>query len=147
MFDEREIPFPAYEGDEPYIHVIYAHMDKNAVFHDLKIFHNEGYNIYYDQGISLGMGEPEDIERSLSNCSLAVAFISKISVDSHNVLVNIRFALERNIPLLPIYLEETQLPQDLMFSLGMARSILKFVMSDEDYIEMCKGAFDEYGLK
>ena len=42
------VPFHAYEGDEPYIFVSYAHEDASKVFPELKRFHDDGINIWYD---------------------------------------------------------------------------------------------------
>jgi hypothetical protein len=142
----EEISFQAYDGNDHYIYISYAHLDRNMVFPDIEMFHSKGYKIWYDQGIAQGFGNPEDMENALSNSSLVVVFISRNSVSSHNVLREIDLALTKKIPVLPIFLEETELPPNLMFSLGMARSVLKFVMSDEDYIEFCTSAFQDYGL-
>jgi hypothetical protein len=146
MDNDSKISFPAYDGDGPYMYISYAHMDWNMVFPDLEIFHSKGYNIWYDQGIAQGIGEPGDVENALSDSSLVAVFISRNSVSSHNVLKEIDSALAKNIPVVPIFLEETELPHKLVFSLGMSRTILKYVMSDDDYIEFCTNAFEEYGL-
>lgn len=144
--DETKIPFHSYEGGDDYIYISYAHLDSNLVFPDIEIFHDKGYNIWYDQGIAQAMTGLEDMEKALSDCSLLVAFISNNSIDSYNVLREINFALAEKIPVVPIFLEETELPPELMFSLGMARSVLKYAMSDNDYIDFCTKIFADYGL-
>ncbi|MDO5859411.1 hypothetical protein, partial [Methanobrevibacter sp.] len=48
----NDAPFPAYEGDEPYIFISYSHDDSDLVFPEIERFHNDGYNIWYDEGIT-----------------------------------------------------------------------------------------------
>ena len=47
-------PFPAYEGDEPYVFVCYAHDDEATVFPDMQWLREQGINLWYDEGISGG---------------------------------------------------------------------------------------------
>ena len=43
-----EKPFSAYEGDEPYVFVCYAHNDSETVYADMKDLHDEGVNLFGD---------------------------------------------------------------------------------------------------
>ena len=45
-------PFPAYKGDEPFIFVSYAHADAEQVYGELQSLHDQGFNVWYDDGIS-----------------------------------------------------------------------------------------------
>ena len=65
-----EKPFDAYEGDEPYIFISYAHKDRRLVFPEIKKFHNKGYPIWYDDGITPGQEWDDEIAVALINCSL-----------------------------------------------------------------------------
>ncbi len=47
-------PFPAYKGDEPYIFVSYAHADDEIVYPEIQWLHDQGFNIWYDDGIDPG---------------------------------------------------------------------------------------------
>ena len=116
--DHLKTPFRAYKGDNPYIFVSYAHVDANRVFPEIVRFHNQGYDLWYDQGISPGSEWPEEIEEALEKSSLFVVFLSSHAVESRNVRNEINFALKRNKPFIAIFLEETDLKYGLELSMG-----------------------------
>ena len=43
-----EKPFAAYQGDEPYIFVSYAHEDSEVVYPEIQWLKDQGFNIWYD---------------------------------------------------------------------------------------------------
>lgn len=135
-------PFPAYDGDEPYIFISYAHNDSRIVFKEVERFQNEGYNIWYDKGLTPGNNWDDEIAHALINSSLVVVFISKNSVSSENVKKEIALASNENINIVPIYLEETQLPTGLKYHLIRTEAILKYNLSDEDYLKKYRKAFE-----
>ena len=137
-----KIPFPAYDGDEPYIFISYAHKDKKIVFNDIKRFHDECYNIWYDEGITAGEDWDDVVADALTASSLVVAFISKNSMNSDNVIDEIKLALTEYIDIVLIYLEETQLSSGLKLRLGSKHAILKYLRTYEDYLRECFKAFD-----
>ena len=47
-------PFVAYQGDESYIFVSYAHEDSDAVFPEIQWLRDQGFNLWYDEGIAAG---------------------------------------------------------------------------------------------
>ncbi|WP_407377469.1 BspA family leucine-rich repeat surface protein [Methanobrevibacter sp.] len=142
-----DAPFRAYKGDDPYIFVSYAHIDANRVFPELKRFHNQGFNVWYDQGISPGGEWPEEIEEALEKSSLFVVFISASAVESRNVRNEINFALHENKPFIAIHLEETELKYGLKLSMGSIQGILKYSMDEEEYVHRYTSAFSREGFK
>ena len=66
-----------------------------------------------------------------------MVFISPNSVQSENVLNEIAYALRyhktRNIMILPIYLEETDLPDELDFTLGRIQAVMSHKMENERF--------------
>lgn len=141
-----ETPFHAYEGDEPYIFVSYAHVDAHQVFPELERLHNEGLNIWYDQGISPGNEWTEEIGKALEGCSLFIVFISNNSANSVNVRNEINYALHENKRFLSIYLEDTELPSGLKLSMGSIQAILKYGMDEDEYIFRCNKALRQNGF-
>lgn len=77
------------------------------MFHEIKKFYDEGYNIWYDQGLTPGQEWDDEIAVALMDCSLLIVFISENSMASVNVQDEIKFALGERIDVVPIYLEET----------------------------------------
>ena len=141
-----EMPFHAYEGNEPYIFVSYAHADANLVFPEIKRLHDAGLNIWYDQGIAPGNEWTEEIGNALEGCSLFIVFISHNSANSINVRNEINYALHANKPFFSIYLEETELPSGLKLSMGSLQAILKYVMDDSEYVFRRNKALKQNGF-
>jgi hypothetical protein len=47
-------PFPAYSDNDPYIFVSYAHKDAGEIYPQLAWLNDQGFNIWYDEGIEPG---------------------------------------------------------------------------------------------
>lgn len=139
-------PFDAYYGDEPYIFVSYSHLDSQKVFDDITKFHDDGYNIWYDAGISTGERWREVIERSLTGSNLFVVFISKNSVESVNVRKEIFCALDNEMTIIPIFLEKTDLKYGLGLELRPLQSIYRFEMSEEGFVKRYRKEFEDNGF-
>ena len=139
-------PFQAYVGDEPYIFISYAHKDAKIVFPEIKRFNDEGYNVWYDQGLIAGQQWDDEVAKALCASSLVIAFVSKNSIASKNVQDEIRLAIDENINLVPIHLEETQLSPGLKLRLSSKHAILKYSLNYEDYLTDCFKAFENANL-
>ncbi len=144
--DHLKPPFHAYKGDDPYIFVSYAHVDAKRVFPELIRFHNQGYNIWFDQGISPGNEWPEEIEAALLKSSLFVVFLSESSVKSYNVRNEINLAIDEGIPFISIYLEDTELKYGLRLRLSSIQGILKYSTPEEEYVSKYISAFKREGI-
>ena len=140
------IPFPAYHGTEPYIFISYAHLDHELVFPLIKEFHDRGYRVWYDEGIAPGNEWTADIAKALKNCSLIVAMITPNSVASGNCKNEINFAIAKKIPFIAIHLQETTLPDDLELQIGTKQAILKYNMTQEEFLYKYTKAFARFGL-
>ena len=141
------IPFPAYRGDEPYIFVSYAHNDADIVFAEINRWNKQGYNIWYDEGISPGNEWEDEIANALENCSLFVVFITPDSVGSQNCRDEIYYALVAKLPIIAIHLKETVLKGGLKLRMSSIQAILKHSMNEEAYIYKYTTAFNKYGFK
>ena len=140
-------PFQSYSGDESYVFTSYAHNDAIEVFQDLKRFHDLGLKIWYDEGITSGAGWQEEVENAIVNSSIFIVFISNSSVESRNVRNEIFLAIKEDIPIIPIYLEETNLKYGLNLELSAVQSILKYALSDEEYLRLCRRDFLGIGIE
>lgn len=70
----------AYEGNEPYIFISYAHHDSKKVLSVIRKLSEQKYRIWYDEGIAPGSEWPLNIERHLQKASVIIVFISKSSL-------------------------------------------------------------------
>ena len=126
-------PFEAYSGHEPYVFVSYAHRDAQAVFPEIQRLHQQGFRIWYDEGIDPGNEWPEEIARAVLGCELFVVFVTDNAVASVNVRNEIAYALGRKKPFLAVHLAETKLPPGLELQLGNLQAVLKWKMTTESY--------------
>ncbi len=131
---DRPIPFDAYTGDEPYVFVSYAHKDSHIVYPELLALHEASYRIWYDEGIDPGNEWPEEIARALAGASHFLVFISAGAIQSRNVRNEINFALNRNKRFLAVHLEDIELPPGLELRMGDIQAVMKWRMSDEQYM-------------
>ena len=127
------VPFPAYHGDEPYLFVSYAHSDHDLVFPEIKRFNDDGFHVWYDEGISPGNEWPKEIAEALQKSSLFVLMATPDSVTRQNVQNEINFAVARHIPFVAIHLKETELPPDIELQIGSLQAIHKYRMTEEEY--------------
>jgi len=141
------LPYPAYRGKEPYLFVSYAHDDKDIVFAEIKRFNEAGFNVWYDEGIAPGNEWTDEIANALEGCSLFVVMITPTSAPRKNVLNEINFALDEDKPFLAIHLEETELKGGLKLRIGSTQAILKYNMTEEEYVYKYIEAFTRLGLK
>lgn len=95
-----------YEGNEPYIFISYCHADKEQVYPLIRLMEENGYHVWYDQGINPGTDWPEVIADHLDRCRIFLAFISNASQESHNCRKEFNFAVMENKPSLCVLLEE-----------------------------------------
>jgi hypothetical protein len=107
-----------YKGNEPYIFVSYCHKDRRFVLPVIESLVRTGYRIWYDEGIEPGSEWNEIIADHMSRSSLCMAFISENAVASHNCRREISYALQKNRPLLSVFLEETVLSPGIEMQLS-----------------------------
>ena len=141
------MPFPAYRGSEPYIFVSYAHVDSAKVFEEIKSFNENGYHVWYDEGISPGNEWTDEIAEALEKCGLFVVFFTPASVGSPNVQNEINYAIDAKKPFLAIHLQETTLRAGVKLQIGTRQAILKYNMSEEEYVYKYTSAFERMGMR
>lgn len=113
-----ERPFPAYAGDEPFVFVCYAHDDSSIVYPEMAWLHGKGVNVWYDEGIGAGTVWRAEIAEAIERAERVLVYLSPRSIVSHHCNREISYALDRGIPILPIYLAEIELPPDLRLGLA-----------------------------
>ncbi len=121
-----DAPFPAYDGEDPYIFVSYAHEDVAEVYPDLQWLRDQGINIWYDEGISPGSEWREELGRAIRKSKVMVFFVSPESVHSLHCRREVNDALDLSLDCLVVYLRKTDLPDGLRLSLSGLQAILKY---------------------
>ena len=125
----------AYTGDKPYIFVSYAHADGPAVMEVLDVLQEQGFRIWYDEGIEVGSDWPEFIAGRLAGSGLMLAFLSKSYLASDNCRKEMHFALSHKIETVNIFLEETALSPGMEMQIGNRFALMKYQLGEERFLE------------
>ena len=131
-------PFPAYRGTEPYLFVCYAHRDADAVYADLVSLDEYGIKIWYDEGIPAGSSWRGEIAAAIRGAEKLLYFISEASLHSKHCLREVDYALTHDVEIIPVYLEDVSLPDELDLVLNRVHAL--FREKDSMYMEHLVGA-------
>lgn len=137
-------PFKAYRGNEPYTFVCYGHADADAVYSELTWIRNDGFHIWYDEGIEPGMAWRDEVASAIMQSSLFLVFISPNSVRSPVCLQEINLALTYERKILAVHLEDTVLPPGLELSLNDKQAIIKDDYSEAEFRSKLFRALNTY---
>ncbi|MEL7296670.1 MAG: TIR domain-containing protein, partial [Pseudomonadota bacterium] len=118
-------PFSSYDGDGPYTFVSYAHADAEDVYAEISWLHQAGIQIWYDEGLHAGNRWNDDLAKAIKRSSVFLFFVTPRSVASNHCLRELNFALSADIPVFSIYLEPTDLPDGVQFSIGDRQSVIR----------------------
>ena len=113
----------AYDGEEPYIFVSYAHRDSELVFPIVAALSERGYRVWYDAGIKTGRVWADYIAERLEKSSCVIPMFSKAFLDSDNCLEEISYALDLKIPVITSYVEDVVLKGGLRMRLGLKQGV------------------------
>ena len=132
----------AYEGNEPYIFVSYAHKDSPSVFRIIEKLNARGYRIWYDEGIEPGSEWPEYIANHLIRAEMVLSFLTPNAVNSVNCRREVNFALSKDKPVLAIYMEKFEIPAGMELQLSSQQNVLYYNYDSEerflDKVETCQ---------
>lgn len=120
-----ERPFPAYEGDEPYFFVCYAHEDAQTVYDEMRWIVSAGFNLWYDDGIHVGTVWRRVLAEALEGAAGLIFMQTAQSVASEFCLNEVRFALDEAKPIFILQLEPSSLPAELRLSLGDRQALVR----------------------
>ena len=107
-----------YEGDRDYIAVSYARADVDAARSIVRALADAGYRVWWDKGIRGGTRFSDDIADRVHDCACVIVLISRAWVDSDWCRDEVEYALGLKKKILPIYLEDVELPRAMRMRLG-----------------------------
>jgi len=116
-------PFPAYQGDEPYVFVCYAHDDSAVVYPEMQWLRDQGVNVWYDEGISAGKVWRAEIAEAIQGAAKFLYYISATSLASAHCNREVNYALDRDFEVLPVYLEDVDLTAELDLALNRVQAL------------------------
>jgi len=103
--------FKPYEGKRPFLFISYAHRQSDQVVDTVRILHDKGYRLWYDEGIPAGNDWPATIARHMQSCERVVFFLSERALESPNCFSEMNAAARQKKPVLLVWLEETEVPE------------------------------------
>jgi len=102
-----EKPSEAYEGNEPFIFISYAHDDANRVYPIIKELYESGWELWYDEGIKITERYLPVISYHVKRCSVVVLMLTNRCLNRPFVMnYELEYAGQRGIPIIPVLLEE-----------------------------------------
>ena len=116
-------PFPAYQGDAPYVFVCYAHEDSDIVYPEIAWLREQGTNLWYDEGIAAGRNWRAAIGDSLLGASQVLFYITARSLVSDHCNREINLSLDEGKDLVPVYLEDVELTSDMKVGLNRVQAL------------------------
>jgi hypothetical protein len=122
--------------------VSYAHEDTAQVYPELLWLRDQGFNIWYDEGISPGVEWDEEIGQAIDGAAQVMFFVTPASTASTHCKNEIQFAISHQKPILAIHLQPTELTFGLELSLGGRQAILKYECSASAYRDKLLASMD-----
>lgn len=142
--DTTQFTVKAYHGSDPFCFVSYAHHESDIIFDEIRHLTRDGFRVYYDEGIHPGHKWHDELASAIERCKVFVLYVTANSIQSDNCLRELNFALERQIPVLAIHLEDVQLPSGIQLALGDRQAIIKSRFEEEDYRARVGAALVDY---
>ena len=125
----------AYQGDKPYIFISYAHKDSDLVLPIIARLQQDGYRVWYDEGIAPGSNWDVYISEHLDRCSNVLGFLSKSYVQSQNCRDELALTRAKGKPMNLVYLDQVQLSPGLKMRYGRIQALFLNQMSNAEFFE------------
>ena len=137
-----------YEGDEPYAFVSYAHLNTKEVWRILNRLNADGYRVWYDDGIIPGSEWRKNIANHINNCALFIAMMTNDYLESENCTNELYYSNEKRIPQLIVYVNETELPDEVRLVIARKQALFKYgARTEEEFYKKLYLAEGFAGLK
>ncbi len=127
------LPFAAYRGPDPYVFVCYSHEDSATVYPDILSLHEQGVNLWYDEGVPAGSEWRDELAQRIKHAALLLYFVSNPSAQSAHCRRELGFAQDEGVPIVAVHLEKSNLPDGLRLSLGDRQAILRHALPSAQY--------------
>lgn len=130
---------------KPYVFVSYSHKDMEQVTDIINRMVQNGYNVWFDEGIDPGTEWDETIAQHINGCSYFIAFISKNYIDSKNCKDELNYSRDLDKPQFLAYLEDVELPSGMAMRMNRLQSVFLHRYDDEE--EAQQKIFSAAGLE
>jgi len=125
-----EKPCGAYEGDEPYIFISYAHDDAKRVYPIVKNLYEAGWDLWYDEGVKITQQYLPVIADAVKHSTVFVLILTNRCLEQPFVMnCELEFAQQLDIPILPVLLEDLIPPN---YAKEIVSELMKTAVKPED---------------
>lgn len=114
------------DNQEKYVFISYAHKDYENVHKLIVALEHIACNIWFDSGIEKGAQWSEDIARHLLDSECVLWFVTKASIESKYVMGEINFAVTHDKTIIPVFIENVQMPLGVELLLGQIQSVILY---------------------
>ena len=131
----RNRPLPVlkpYKGDQPYIFVSYAHRDMRKVLPVIRRMTDDGFRVWYDEGIDPGTEWDEIIASHVEKCTMFIAMLSDNYLSSSNCRDELNYARDLEKDRVLIYLSDVKLEGGMRMRLSRLQNIHKYTYEDDN---------------
>ena len=118
--------------DEPYAFLSYPHKNKEIAMDIIRRLQSDRFRVWYDDLIVPGSDYHDKIAYCIEGCSCFIALLSQEYEESRYCKNEINLALETERPVIPIYLEDTQLSPGIRMRSSWMHRINKYMYFDPE---------------
>ena len=125
----------AYKGEQPYIFISYAHKDSDIVLPVVAKLQQDGYRVWYDEGIAPGSNWDVYISQHLDRSSNVLCFLSKSYVKSQNCKDELALSRLKGKPMNIVYIDDVQLSSGLKMRYGRIQALFFNNMTEDEFYD------------
>ena len=133
-----------YRGNKPFIFLSYSHKNKDKAEEIIRRLNEEGYRIWYDEGLTPGKEWNANIADKIDQCGYLFALITKHYSDSQPCRNELVYAMDKKKRVIPVYLEDIELPGSLALPLVTIRAVYRSNFKDTE--SFFQNIFEAEGL-
>ena len=101
------------------VFISYAAKDRERVLDLVKRLRSAGVSVWIDQGgIDISALWSQEIVNAIKTCKVMLLSISPQSTESKNVVKELALCSEREKPIIPVYLEPSEIPETMEYQLA-----------------------------
>ena len=100
----------AYQGNNPYIFLSYAHIDKELAHQVVDYLQEHNFNVWFDEGIHTGTQWEDVIIDKIKNCWMMVFLVTKNSLASDWCRQELRFTKNTGKKFINVVIGSPQFP-------------------------------------
>ena len=130
--EERSASAAPYRGDKPFIFLSYAHKDTDRVMPVLRAMQQDGFRIWFDEGIDPGTEWDQNIAEHIKKCGFFMAFLSANYLESDNCKDELNYARDLQKQRVLIYMENVSLPSGMAMRLNRLQAIHQYSYSTQE---------------